>query len=59
MSRILNLMIPDALKLKTKKFLTVVNFKDLDAELIQLFEQNETILYKENFKNTIIELQKK
>lgn len=50
LSRILNLMIPDALKLKTKKFLTVVNFKDLDAELIQLFEQNETILYKENFK---------
>ena len=50
LSRILNLMIPDALKLKTKKYLTVVDFRSLNAELVKLFDQNETILYKPTLK---------
>lgn len=48
--RILNLMIPDALKLKTKKYLTVKNYQSLDAKLIDLFNNGETIEYSSSLK---------
>lgn len=49
--RIFNLMIPDALKLKSKKYLTVNNYQQLDAKLIDLFNNNETIEYTNNIKS--------
>lgn len=48
--RILNLMIPDALKLKSKKYLTLVDYQDIDPRLITLFEKNETIEYNNSLK---------
>ncbi len=43
--RILNLMIPDALKLKTTKYLEVLDYNKIDAELIDLFKGEKLIPY--------------
>lgn len=54
--RILNLMIPDALKLRSKKYLTVNNYQQLDAKLVDLFNNSQTIEYTNSIKpydNTI------
>lgn len=45
--RILNLMIPDALKLKTKKYLTIIDYQAVDARLVELFNQDKMIEYTE------------
>ena len=54
--RILNMMIPEALRLKSKKYLTIKNYKDVDATLIDLFQNGEMIEYTtslKSFDNTI------
>ena len=43
--RILNCMIPNALKMKTSKYLTIKNFSELDAEIVDLFHGQEIIKY--------------
>lgn len=43
--RILNLMIPSGLVLKTSKYLTITNYHAIDEKLAVLFEKSETILY--------------
>lgn len=43
--RILNLMLPKAMILKTNKYLTIQNYMAVDATLIKLFAEKETILY--------------
>lgn len=43
--RILNLMIPNALVLKTSKYLTITNYKDIDGQLTSLFTKADTIKY--------------
>lgn len=43
--RILNLMIPNALVLKTNKYLTIMNYKEIDAQLTSLFTKSDTIKY--------------
>ncbi len=48
--RILNLMIPDALRLKNKKYLTIFDYNNIDPRLIELFNKNETIEYSSNLK---------
>ena len=48
--RILNLMIPDGLKLKTKKYLTLLDYQEIDPRLIALFGKNETIEYNSSLK---------
>ena len=48
--RILNLMIPDALRLKNKKYLTILDYKSIDPRLIELFNKTETIEYNNNLK---------
>lgn len=54
--RILNLMIPDALQLKTYKYIIVKNSSLLDAELLELFNGNSVIEVNnklEPYKNKI------
>ena len=48
--RILNLMIPDALRLKNKKYLTILDYNNVDPRLVELFNKNETIEYNTNLK---------
>ncbi len=48
--RILNLMIPDALQLKSKKYLTILDYQEIDPRLISLFDKNETIEYNSSLK---------
>lgn len=48
--RILNLMIPDALKIKTKKYLAMLNYKEIDARLIDIFSKKEMIEYTPELK---------
>ena len=48
--RILNLMIPDALRLKNKKYLTLLDFNKIDPRLIELFSKNETIEYTSSLR---------
>ena len=43
--RILNLMIPKAMILKTNKYLTIQNYMAIDASLAKLFMEKETIPY--------------
>ncbi|MCM1260236.1 MAG: primosomal protein N' [Prevotella sp.] len=43
--RILNLMIPKAMVLKTNKYLTIQNYMAVDATLAKLFVEKETIPY--------------
>lgn len=43
--RVLNLMIPNALVLKTSKYLTIVNYKEIDGQLTSLFTKSNTIKY--------------
>lgn len=43
--RILNLMLPNALVIKTSKYLTLVNYQAIDEKLIYLFSKSATILY--------------
>lgn len=43
--RILNLMIPNALVLKTSKYLTITNYKEIDGQLTSLFTKADTIIY--------------
>lgn len=49
--RILNMMVPEALRLKSKKYLTVKNYKEIDAKLIDLFQNSETIEYTSSLKS--------
>lgn len=48
--RILNLMIPDALRLKNKKYLTLLDFNKIDPRLMELFIKNETIEYTSSLR---------
>ena len=43
--RILNCMIPNGLKMKTSKYLTIKNFNGLDADIVELFHGQEIIKY--------------
>lgn len=43
--RILNMMIPKALRLKTVKYINVINFNELDAELALVFNGKQHIEY--------------
>lgn len=49
--RILNLMIPDALQLKSEKYLTVVDYSKLDPRLIDLFAKSNKIKYNSQLKS--------
>lgn len=48
--RILNLMIPDALRMKTKKYLTILNYKEVDARLVDIFSEKELVEYTSELK---------
>lgn len=48
--RILNLMIPNALVLKTTKYLTIKNYQAVDASIAQLFKNSEKISYQNSLK---------
>ena len=54
LSRILNLMIPSVMRAKTKKYLTVLAFDELEAPLMELFGGKTTI----PFSNTLEQYQK-
>lgn len=43
--RILNLMLPKSMVLKTNKYLTIQNYMAVDASLAKLFTEKETIAY--------------
>ena len=45
MVRILNSMIPTALKMKTSKYLYLKDLEDLDADIVSLFNGTDTIKY--------------
>lgn len=47
--RILNMMVPKALRLKTVKYLNIVNYNELDAELALVFEGKQTIEYTNKY----------
>ena len=49
--RILNQMIPNALVLKTTKYLTIKNYQAVDASIAQLFKDNEKIPYQNSLKS--------
>lgn len=49
MSRILNLMIPAGLRLKTYKYLEVINGTNLDANLLNLFNGESIVKYTSKF----------
>lgn len=50
LSTILNLMIPDAMRLKTKKYLTNIKYLDIDARLVEIFSGREIIEYTKELK---------
>lgn len=55
LSRVLNLMIPDAMKLKTSRYVEVINRMGLDARLItkNLFLSKDLILYSDISKEYV------
>ena len=44
-------MIPNALVLKTTKYLTIKNYQAVDASIAQLFKDNEKIPYQNSLKS--------
>lgn len=50
-SRILNMMIPQALRLKKEKYLRIIDSAKIDANLLALFEGNMTVKYTDKFKD--------
>lgn len=51
MSRILNLMIPEGLRLKTIKYYEVINGSNLDANLLNLFNGEQIVKVTPKFKD--------
>ncbi len=51
MSRILNLMIPEGLRLKTFKYYEVINGSNLDANLLNLFNGEQIVKVTPKFKD--------
>lgn len=51
MSRILNLMMPSGLRLKTYKYLEIINGSNLDANLLSLFNGEQTAKFTAKFKD--------
>lgn len=47
--RILNMMIPKALRLKTVKYINIINYNELDAELALVFQGKQTIEYNSKY----------
>lgn len=47
--RILNMMIPKALRLKTVKYINVINYNNLDADLALLFKGKQIIEYTNSY----------
>ena len=51
MSRILNLLMPSGLRLKTYKYLEIINGSNLDANLLSLFNGEQTAKFTAKFKD--------
>ncbi len=49
--RILNMMIPKALVLKTYKYLTLVNYSNIDESLVGIFSNSDTVKYTKSLWN--------
>lgn len=58
MVRILNMMIPKALRLKTVKYINVLNYNDLDADLAILFGGKTLLEYTSSLNEYTYKIQK-
>lgn len=56
--RILNLMIPESLHLKTIKYIHVLNYEDLDANLATLFGGKSIIKFTNSYNNYLPRIKK-